>query len=97
MLGFIQYNSLYGISKGSARLYMRDYRSANDLLPRSSGRGNFSYSQLAAEHTTSTLEILHSMTKDELIREVVKARVSEARTKKDTARKELVRTRNLFL
>lgn len=72
----------YGISEGSARRYMRDYRIANDLPPRSSERGNFSYSQLAAEHTASTLEDLHSMTKDELIREVVKARVSEARTKK---------------
>ncbi len=72
----------YEISDGTAKRYMTDYRNKFSLPPKNPSRGNFSYAQLVEEHTNLTFEELNAMSKEELIREVVKAKVSEARIKK---------------
>ena len=56
---------------------MRLYRNVNDLLPRNENLKNISYSN---EYTES--KKLEDMTKEELIREIVKAKIAEARLKK---------------
>ena len=69
----------YGISDDSARRYMRMYRDANHLPPKRLKKGIF-----APTFTTSPqgMDDLESMTREELIQELVKARITEARLKK---------------
>ena len=70
----------YGISVNMAREYMRLYRDANSLPPKNQRTRS---AIIPSVHiNNSDLEDLESMTKDELIREVVKARIAEARLKK---------------
>ena len=71
----------YGISVNCARDYMRLYRDTNHLPPRNTK--NFSKAASSVKHTSpQNLEDLESMTKEELIQELVKARITEARLKK---------------
>ena len=73
----------YGISITSARDYMRLYRDTNHLPPK-----NAKGSHKAAPVPTSkypepqALEDFEAMTKEQLIHELVKARITEARLKK---------------
>ena len=69
----------YDISDQTARDYMRMYRDANQLPPKQGKRSNVVpvSSKLPAD-----MEDLESMTKEELIRELIKARITEARLKK---------------
>ena len=72
----------YDISYQTARDYMRLYRNVNHLPPkqgRSSSGGN-SIRKPAPE--LNNLEVYEAMSKDELIQELVKARIAEARLKK---------------
>lgn len=69
---------LYGINYYTARDYMRSYKEINKL-PRKR-KMNSQMTPLSKEPVG--LEDLESMTKEELIREVVKARIQEARLKK---------------
>ena len=69
----------YGISDQTARNYMRMYRDANQLPPKQGQRaiGAPSFKKAPAE-----LDELKAMTKEELIQELIKAKITEARLKK---------------
>ena len=74
----------YDISHQTARNYMRLYRDENHLPPK--------HRQLSSGGTyirkpvpePNNLEVYEAMSKDELIQELVKARIAEARLKKVT-------------
>jgi transposase len=69
----------YGINDQTARSYMRMYRDANHLPPK---RGNFTVAAPSFKKSPAGLEELESMTKEELIQELMKAKITEARLKK---------------
>ena len=70
---------IYGIGEQTARNYMRMYRDVNHLPPKSHRKaGPIKVSQ----KLPAGMEDLESMTKEELIHELVKARITEARLKK---------------
>ena len=71
----------YGISINCARDYMRLYRDANHLPPKNvksphKSAGTPKYSE------AKNLEDFEAMTKEQLIQELVKAKITEARLKK---------------
>ena len=68
----------YGISDQTARDYMRLYRDANHLPPKNSTRKSYQ----AAAIPPVNLEDMEAMTKEELIEELIRARIAEARLKK---------------
>ena len=72
----------YDISPNTARDYMRLYRDANDLPAKRGTPKNYATRQTAA--STAGLEELKSMSKEDLIHELIMARINEARLKKDT-------------
>ena len=69
----------YGINDQTARSYMRMYRDTNKLPPK---RGKSSIAAPSFQKTPVGMEELESMTKEQLIQELVKARITEARLKK---------------
>ena len=69
----------YNISDQTARDYMRMYRDVNQLPPK---HGKRSIAVLTPSKAPADIEDLESMTKEELIRELIKARITEARLKK---------------
>ena len=69
----------YGISDQTARNYMRMYRDANHLPPKQGERAICAYSSRKAP---AGLDELESMTKEELIQELIRAKITEARLKK---------------
>ena len=69
----------YGISDQTARYYMRLYRDANQLPPKS---GKRAIKAPSFQTAPVGMEEFESMTKEELIQELVKARITEARLKK---------------
>ena len=69
----------YDISDQTARDYMRMYRDVNQLPPK---HGKRSIAVLSPSKQPADIEDLESMTKEELIRELIKARITEARLKK---------------
>ncbi|OUO94701.1 hypothetical protein [Cloacibacillus sp. An23] len=71
----------YGISDDTARDYMRMYRDSNSLPPKSSGNNTGCYVHDSSERPLDISDY-ESMTKEELILELIKARVAEARLKK---------------
>lgn len=70
----------YGISINTARDYMRLYRDINGLPAKRGTPKNYAAGQAAT--SAVSLEALESMNKEELIRELIKARINEARLKK---------------
>lgn len=70
----------YGISINTARDYMRLYRDINGLPAKRGTPKNYAAGQAATSDVS--LEALESMNKEELIRELIKARINEARLKK---------------
>jgi len=72
----------YEISLQTARDYMRLYRNENHLPPknRRHSSGNTSVRKTVPE--PNNLETYESMSKEELIQELIKARIMEARLKK---------------
>lgn len=72
----------YDISHQTARDYMRLYRNENQLPPKQghSSSGGISIRKPVPE--PNNLETYEAMSKDELIQELVKARIAEARLKK---------------
>ena len=75
---------LYDISPNTAREYMRLYRDAHHLPPKQksrSGRSTSPHTQ-ASLSSPVDLETYESMSKEELVHELVKARIAEARLKK---------------
>ena len=69
----------YGINDQTARNYMRMYRDTNNLPPK---RGKSSITTPSFQKAPVGMEELESMTKEQLIQELVKARITEARLKK---------------
>ena len=69
----------YGINDQTARNYMRMYRDTNKLPPK---RGKRSITTPSFQKAPVGMEELESMTKEQLIQELVKARITEARLKK---------------
>ena len=69
----------YGINDQTARNYMRMYRDANQLPPK---RGKRATHAVSFRTAPVGMEDLEAMTKEQLIQELVKARITEARLKK---------------
>ena len=69
----------YGISEQTARDYMRLYRDVNQLAPKQEKR---TIKAPSFSETVTGMGSLEAMTKEELIREIIKARITEARLKK---------------
>lgn len=70
----------YDISGQTARNYMRLYRDSNNLPPKHKGKNSHMVSSVNKEAVG--MEEFRNMTKEELIQELVKARITEARLKK---------------
>ena len=70
----------YGISEQTARNYMRMYRDVNQLPPKRYTRKSIQAPSFKS--APAGLEEFEAMTKEELIQELVKARITEARLKK---------------
>ena len=70
----------YGISDLTARDYMRLYRDANQLPPKRGEKRSVGVPSF--QTPPASVEALKEMTKEELIQELVKARITEARLKK---------------
>lgn len=70
----------YDIGEQTARNYMRMYRDANQLAPKHSTRNSLHIPLPAS--VPAGMEEYESMTKEELIQRLVKARINEARLKK---------------
>lgn len=71
----------YNINDHTARDYMRLYRDANNLPPKRAGRAQ-TITAKSVQTVPSGLNDLEAMSKEELIEEIVKARINEARLKK---------------
>ena len=69
----------FGINDQTARNYMRMYRDANHLPPK---RGKRAISLTSFKTAPAGMEELESMTREQLIQELIKARITEARLKK---------------
>ena len=72
----------YNISLQTARDYMRLYRNENHLPPKQGYSSNGGTSIQNPVPEPNNLEAYKAMSKDELIQELVKARIAEARLKK---------------
>ena len=72
----------YGININTARDYMRLYRDTHDLPAKRGTPKNYAVGLTASP--AAGLEELESMSKEELIRELIRARINEARLKKAT-------------
>ena len=75
--------SEYGISEATARDYMRQYRFTNGLPAKGSG-GRIKRESVQPKPVVldPDLEEYESMTKEELVRELVRSKIREARLKK---------------
>ena len=73
----------YGISEASARDYMRQYRFTNGLPAKSSG-GKIKRESVQPKPVVLDPDLAEykSMTKEELVRELVRSKIREARLKK---------------
>jgi len=71
----------FGVSADCARDYMRLYRDMNRLPPRDA-KGTGKTTRVSKKNAPQNLEDLEALTKEELILELVKARIREARLKK---------------
>ncbi len=71
----------YGISEQTARNYMRMYRDANNLLPKNYGRKRIQTQNRVLPESVN-MDELKGLTKEELIEELIKAKIAEARLKK---------------
>lgn len=72
----------YKISEGTARDYMRLYRDVNGLPPKNRIQKEENTVKISTYSSEPDLSEYESMTKEELIKELVKSRISEARLKK---------------
>jgi len=71
---------IYDISEQTARDYMRLYRNVEQLPPKRGAKNTIKAPSFQTDPTG--MEELESMTKEQLIQELVKARITEARLKK---------------
>ena len=66
----------YSISEGTARDYMRLYRDVNNLPPKNRIQTDGSMAKISTCSSEPDLSAYACMTKDELIRELVKSRIN---------------------
>ena len=80
----IEASKKYGISRSAAQKYATDYRRANGLPVRlhPSQKTESPMIKLKNNATSFDLEDYHSMSKEQLIEELIKAKINEARAKK---------------
>ncbi len=80
----IEAGKKYGISRTSAQKYATDYRRANGLPVRSCPprKTETPMVKLKSNATSFDLEDYQSMSKEQLIEELIKAKINEARAKK---------------
>ena len=71
----------YEIGEQTARDYMRLYRDVNNLPPKKA-YNSFSIASNSVQSAPIGINELEAMSKEELIKEIVKARINEARLKK---------------
>lgn len=76
---------LYKICEGTARTYMRMYRDANNLPAKNCKQQKCNIIRPDSTALSANTDDFQSMTKEELIRELLKARIAEARLKKGYA------------
>ncbi len=74
-------SEMYEISTNTAREYMRYYRDLNHLPPKNK-KTVAAYADNTVIAPAMGMNELESMTKDELIRELIKVRINESRLKK---------------
>lgn len=79
----------YDINDQTARSYMRMYRDVNHLPPKRASK-SLDFSKPVKTPDTLEFESYEDMSKEELIKELVKARINEARLKKATKLKGMV-------
>ena len=72
----------YRIGINTAREYMRLYRDSNNLLPKNKSLDNIDFIKGSTRSTKFDLSDYKLMTKEELIKELVKSKVNELRLKK---------------
>ncbi len=72
----------YEISPETARIYMRLYRDVNHLPPKNGQKATDCISVKNTIPESINLEGYEAMSKEELIRELIKSRITEARLKK---------------
>ena len=75
-------SELYGISPDSAREYMRYYRDINHLPPKDRKNRMDYTARAAAMEAVPGLDELESMSKEELIRELLKERINETQSRR---------------
>lgn len=73
---------MYDIGLDSVKRYTRLYRAVNGLPPRKRRKSSPDFFPVEKIRTESNLEAYENMSKEELIQELVKARITEARLKK---------------
>ena len=71
---------IYNISEQTARDYMRLYRDTEQFPPKRTAKNTIKAPSFQTDQ--ARMEELESMTKEQLIQELVKARITEARLKK---------------
>ena len=72
----------YGIGIDTAREYMRLYRDSNGLLPKNKSLNTINFTKGSVTSPKFDLSDYEVMTKEELIKELVKSKVNELRLKK---------------
>lgn len=72
----------YGISPNSARDYMRLYRDTNHLPPKNKKRPVLDVNHISGTSEAHNLTDYEAMSKEELIQELVRSRITQARLKK---------------
>ena len=82
-IGRYEAAEIYDIDYNTARSYMRLYRDTNQLPPKNKhgGKSSITLKKTVASEI-SNLEDYSSMSKEELIQELVKSKIAEARLKK---------------
>lgn len=80
----VEAGNKYGISRSAAQKYATDYRRANGLPVKSYQSINKDTTSIKIKRNASTfdLEDYQSMTKEQLIEELIKSKANEARAKK---------------
>lgn len=74
--------AMYGISIGTARDYMRLYRDINFLPPKNSHHKNLQLPPAQSSVTPESWEDYKKLSKEELLLELIKTKINEARLKK---------------
>lgn len=72
----------FNICEGTARDYMRLYRDVNGLPPKNRIQQDGNTVKISVHSSRPDLSEYESMTKEELVKELLKSRISEARLKK---------------